>query len=98
VSAIANHDESDGIVAAPIAAALIIADKSDVRRSRVRTKDPMMFDIHDRVNYAVTGTELICDPAQNREHVFSDFLREKDSERTLAYGMRMAVWYNEIHS
>ena len=66
VSAIANHDESDGVVADPIAAALIIADKSDVRRSRVRTKDPMMFDIHDRVNYAVTGTELICDPAQKR--------------------------------
>ena len=65
-SAIANHDESDGVVADPIAAALIIADKSDVCRSCVRTKDPMMFDIHDRVNYAVTGTELICDPAQKR--------------------------------
>ena len=64
VSAIANHDESDGIAADPIAAALIIADKTDVRRSRVRTKDPIMFDIHDRVNYAVTETLLNCDPDQ----------------------------------
>ena len=38
--------------------ALIIADKTDVRRSRVREKDPMLFDIHDRVNYAVTATRL----------------------------------------
>lgn len=62
VSAIANHDESNGIVADPVAAALIIADKTDVRRSRVRAKDPIQYDIHDRVNYAVTKTELNCDP------------------------------------
>ena len=61
VSAIANHDESTGTVSDPIAAALIIADKTDVRRSRVRTKDPVQFDIHDRVNYAVTRTKLECD-------------------------------------
>lgn len=62
VSAIANHDESSGIVADTIAAALIIADKTDVRRTRVREKDPILFDIHDRVNYAVTETKLICEP------------------------------------
>ena len=61
VSAIANHDESDGVAADPVAAALIIADKSDVRRSRVRDKDPIHFDVHDRVNYAVTTTRLKCD-------------------------------------
>lgn len=61
VSAIANHDESDGVAADPIAAALIIADKTDVRRSRVRVKDPILFDVHDRVNYAVTQTKLVCD-------------------------------------
>lgn len=60
VSAIANHDESDGVAADPISAALIIADKTDVRRSRVREKDPILFDIHDRVNHAVTGTRLRC--------------------------------------
>jgi len=60
VSAIANHDESDGVVADPVSAALIIADKTDVRRSRVREKDPILFDIHDRVNHAVTATRLRC--------------------------------------
>ena len=60
VSAIANHDESDGVAADPVTAALIIADKTDVRRSRVRGKDPILFDVHDRVNYAVTETRLRC--------------------------------------
>ena len=60
VSAIANHDESDGVASDPVSAALIIADKTDVRRSRVRPKDPILFDIHDRVNYAVTSGELYC--------------------------------------
>ena len=58
IAAIANHDESTGNAFDPISAALIIADKTDVRRSRVRTKDPSGFDIHDRVNYAVTGSNL----------------------------------------
>ena len=53
MSAIGNHDESVGVPVNPIAAALILADKSDVRRSRVRTRDRAYFDIHDRVNYAV---------------------------------------------
>ena len=60
VSAIANHDESTGVASDPVTAALIIADKSDVRRSRVRPKDPILYDIHDRVNYAVTDTQLEC--------------------------------------
>ena len=64
VSAIANHDESDGVASDPVSAALIIADKTDVRRSRVRPKDPTLFDVHDRVNYAVTATRLKCDPEE----------------------------------
>ena len=64
VSAIANHDESTGVAADPITAALIIADKTDVRRSRVRHKDPILYDIHDRVNHAVTETELECIPEE----------------------------------
>ena len=43
----------------PVAAALILADKADVRRSRVRNRDKSTFDIHDRVNYSVTASELI---------------------------------------
>ena len=66
VSAIANHDESDGVAADPIAAALIIADKTDVRRSRIREKDPILYDIHDRVNHAVTATKLRCGYEEKR--------------------------------
>lgn len=58
VSAIGHHDESTGGAADAISAALIIADKTDVRRSRVREKNKATFDKHDRVNYAVTDTEL----------------------------------------
>ena len=59
VSAIGNHDEGTGVPVSPVAAALILADKSDVRRSRVRTKDTAGFDIHDRVNYSVTQSQLM---------------------------------------
>ena len=58
VSAISNHDESTGGAVDPISAALIIGDKTDVRRSRVREKPKATFDIHDRVNYAVTESKL----------------------------------------
>ena len=59
VSAIGNHDESTGGAMDVISAALIIADKTDVRRSRVRAQDRADFDIHDTVNYAVTKTEIL---------------------------------------
>lgn len=59
VSAIGNHDEGTGVAVNHIAAALIIADKSDVRRSRVRNHDVKNFDIHDRVNYSVIDSKLI---------------------------------------
>lgn len=58
VTAIGNHDEGTGVPVSALAAALIIADKSDVRRSRVRRKADIQTDIHDRVNYAVTDAEL----------------------------------------
>ena len=58
VTAIGNHDEGTGIAVNPIAAALILADKSDVRRSRVRNDDMTTFDIHDRVNYSVEKAQL----------------------------------------
>ena len=58
VSAIGNHDEGTGVPINDISAALILADKSDVRRSRVRNTDIASFDIHDRVNYSVTDANL----------------------------------------
>ena len=56
VSAIGNHDETEGMPVNAVAAALILADKSDVRRSRVRSQAD--FDIHDRVNYSVADSRL----------------------------------------
>ncbi|MDE5946765.1 MAG: HD domain-containing protein [Oscillospiraceae bacterium] len=58
ISAIGNHDEGTGLPLDPISAALIIADKTDVRRSRVRNSDFLTFDIHDRVNYAVEMSDV----------------------------------------
>lgn len=58
VSAIGNHDEGTGVPVDAISAALILADKSDVRRSRVRNRDKSTFDIHDRVNYSVCSSSL----------------------------------------
>ena len=58
VTAIGNHDEGTGTPVSPMAAALILADKSDVRRSRVRNQDITTFDIHDRVTYSVKKAEL----------------------------------------
>ncbi len=65
VSAIGNHDEGTGVPVSPLAAALILADKSDVRRSRVRNTEMMNFDIHDRVNYSVTKAELKINEAHS---------------------------------
>ena len=67
VSAIGNHDEETGSPVNGVASALILADKSDVHRSRVRNTDIANFDIHDRVNYAVERS----------------FLRVSEDERTI---------------
>ena len=58
VAAIGNHDEGTGVPVDRLSAALILADKSDVRRSRVRNRDKSSFDIHDRVNYSVYDSAL----------------------------------------
>jgi len=59
IAAIGNHDEKTAFPVNPVAAALILADKTDVRRSRVRSKDTIAFDIHDRVNYSVVKAENV---------------------------------------
>lgn len=61
IGAIGNHDENNGDPVSNIAAALIIADKSDVHRGRVRNPKMISLDIHDRVNYAAEKSELIVD-------------------------------------
>jgi len=65
VAAIGNHDEGTGTPVSPIAAALILADKSDVRRNRVRP-DAKEYDIHDRVNYSVKESRLEIDEARTK--------------------------------
>jgi metal-dependent HD superfamily phosphatase/phosphodiesterase len=61
MGAIGNHEEERGHAVSRVAAALILADKSDVHRSRVQNDDPTAFDIHDRVNYAATKSILRVD-------------------------------------
>lgn len=61
IGAIGNHDEGEGEIVNDLTAALVLADKTDVHRSRVRNKDFATFDIHDRVNYAVEESELEID-------------------------------------
>jgi metal-dependent HD superfamily phosphatase/phosphodiesterase len=65
ISAIGNHDEATAVPVNAVAAALILADKSDVRRSRVRNRDLASFDIHDRVNYSVESSTLVIDEGNN---------------------------------
>lgn len=62
ITAIGHHDDPTAFPVNPVAAALILADKTDVRRSRVRNKEHQSFDIHDRVNYAAERSELTLDP------------------------------------
>mgnify|MGYP001092318508 FL=1 len=64
--AIGNHDENTGTAVSDISAALILADKSDVHRDRVVNKNLSNFDIHDRVNYAVTNAELKIDKNERK--------------------------------
>ena len=67
IAAIGNHHENDGDPVNDIAAALILADKSDVHRTRVRNPDTIKFDIHDRVNYAVEKSFLNVD--EDQKHI-----------------------------
>lgn len=66
MSAIGNHDEQTGTAVSDISAALILADKSDVHRDRVVNKNLTKFEIHDRVNYAVTNADLIINDEEKK--------------------------------
>jgi hypothetical protein len=80
VTAIGHHHETDGAPVSDIAAAVILADKSDVHRSRVRDKEMIQLDIHDRVNYAVTHSSLkVVGP-----HAAKEMEGEREAERGAA--------------
>mgnify|MGYP005761144479 FL=1 len=64
--AIGNHDENTGTAISDISAAIILADKSDVHRDRVTNLNLSTFDIHDRVNYAVTNADLKIDKEERK--------------------------------
>ena len=66
IMAIGNHDENTGTAISDISAAIILADKSDVHRDRVSNRNLSNFDIHDRVNYAVTNSNLILDAGERK--------------------------------
>ena len=76
MNAIGNHDESSATPGNAIGAALILADKSDVRRSRVRNRDVATFDIHDRVNYAVEKSTLSL--SEDNKTITLDILIDTD--------------------
>lgn len=61
MGAIGNHEEERGVPVSPVAAAVVLADKADVHRSRVQAQDMEAFDIHDRVNYAATDSRVLVD-------------------------------------
>ena len=86
MGAIGNHHENDGDPVSPVAAAVILADKSDVHRTRVRNPDMINFDIHDRVNYAVEKSFLNVDEAQ----------KQITLELTIDTGISQVMEYFEI--
>ena len=86
MGAIGNHHENDGDPVSPVAAAVILADKSDVHRTRVRNPDMIKFDIHDRVNYAVEKSFLNVDEAA----------KQITLELTIDTGISQVMEYFEI--
>ena len=86
LAAIANHEETEGVAVSPISAAVILADKSDVHKSRVRKPDRIDRDVHDRVNYAVERSFLSVDSGA----------RTVSLELTIDTGISQVMEYFEI--
>lgn len=83
VGAVGNHEEQYGEAVNTVAAALILADKSDVHRTRVRRRDVSCFDIHDRVNYAVTCSALLVD--DDKHHITLDLTIDNEISSIMEY-------------
>lgn len=83
IAAIGNHHENDGDPVNPVAAAVILADKSDVHRTRVRNPDMIKFDIHDRVNYAVEKSFLNVD--EDRKHITLELQIDQNISHVMEY-------------
>ena len=83
IAAIGNHHENDGDPVNDVAAALILADKSDVHRTRVRNPETIKFDIHDRVNYAVEKSFLSVD--EDRKHITLELTLDPSTSHMMEY-------------
>jgi len=83
IAAIGNHHENDGDPVNDVAAALILADKSDVHRTRVRNPDTIKFDIHDRVNYAVEKSFLNVD--EDQKHITLELTLDSATSHMMEY-------------
>jgi len=83
IAAIGNHHENDGDPVNAVAAAVILADKSDVHRTRVRNPDMIRFDIHDRVNYAVEKSFLNVD--EDRKHITLELTIDPNISHVMEY-------------
>lgn len=83
ISAIGNHDENTGTAVTPISAAIILADKSDVRRNRVRNKELSNFDNHDRVNYASIESKITVNKEKGVIHL--DIILDEEMCSVLDY-------------
>jgi metal-dependent HD superfamily phosphatase/phosphodiesterase len=83
IAAIGNHHENDGDPVNDVAAALILADKSDVHRTRVRNPDMIKFDIHDRVNYAVEKSFLNVD--EDQKHITLELTSDPTISHVMEY-------------
>jgi metal-dependent HD superfamily phosphatase/phosphodiesterase len=83
IAAIGNHHENDGDPVNAVAAAIILADKSDVHRTRVRNPDMIRFDIHDRVNYAVEKSFLNVD--DDRKHITLELTIDQNISHVMEY-------------
>ena len=84
-AAIGNHEEINGTVFNEVSAALILADKSDVHRSRVRNKDMATFDIHDRVNYAAQRSSLEVSFDSEGAHTVLDITIDREISQVMEY-------------
>lgn len=83
IAAIGNHHENDGDPVNDVAAALILADKSDVHRTRVRNPETIKFDIHDRVNYAVEKSFLTVD--EDQKHITLELTLDAATSHMMEY-------------
>jgi hypothetical protein len=83
IAAIGNHHENDGDPVNDLAAAVILADKSDVHRTRVRNPDMIKFDIHDRVNWAVEKSFLNVD--EDRKHITLELTLDPSISHMMEY-------------